>query len=541
MQLIIIWGNHMSNNIVRFNNNVLKFPTLWTPASISTLAWYDASDLSTITESGGAVSQWEDKSGNGNNAEQLTGSEQPISGVRSINSLNVLDFNSSNSQNLVMDNGVDLIDKMFFIVVEKDVSALAMLFGNTVNNTQLRIKGADQSLEYASADPYWIALAKTTTTLTNSVPVIGCFIGDTSLKFTINGFLEDSGTGNDGSGLTTYNQIGNCISAAPFDGKIGEIIMVSTIDTVIRQKIEGYLSWKWGLESELPYGHPYKNGAPLNNGSVVSPPNWTPEMLTTTAWYDASDLSTITESGSSVSQWDDKSGNARHITQTFGSDQPTTGIRAIGELNAIDFDGVGDFLIKADADVANIFPDGKKIFVFTIADLEIGSDAAMLAYFSNSGGITGTSEYNGFGGSGSILEAHMGLNSGKTDPFIMNEDGAARAIATGSLLDQNPHMLMGVFDRTASTIGAEIWLDGTLEATDTDSPKSSLTCDTFIMGRSAFGVSDRRTDGGVGEVIIVHDIDESPRQKIEGYFAWKWGLVANLPVDHPYKNSAPKA
>ena len=29
------------------------------------------------------------------------------------------------------------------------------------------------------------------------------------------------------------------------------------------------------------------------------------------------------------------------------------------------------------------------------------------------------------------------------------------------------------------------------------------------------------------------------RQQLEGYLAWKWGLEANLPVDHPYKNAAP--
>jgi hypothetical protein len=27
--------------------------------------------------------------------------------------------------------------------------------------------------------------------------------------------------------------------------------------------------------------------------------------------------------------------------------------------------------------------------------------------------------------------------------------------------------------------------------------------------------------------------------KAEGYLAWKWGLEGNLPVLHPYKNSAP--
>jgi hypothetical protein len=31
------------------------------------------------------------------------------------------------------------------------------------------------------------------------------------------------------------------------------------------------------------------------------------------------------------------------------------------------------------------------------------------------------------------------------------------------------------------------------------------------------------------------------RQKLEGYLAWKWGMVPNLPVDHPYKTSPPMA
>jgi hypothetical protein len=29
------------------------------------------------------------------------------------------------------------------------------------------------------------------------------------------------------------------------------------------------------------------------------------------------------------------------------------------------------------------------------------------------------------------------------------------------------------------------------------------------------------------------------RQRVEGYLAHKWGLTANLPADHPYKNAAP--
>lgn len=39
-------------------------------------------------------------------------------------------------------------------------------------------------------------------------------------------------------------------------------------------------------------------------------------------WYDASDASTITLNGSNVAQWDDKSGNNRHLLQATASRQP---------------------------------------------------------------------------------------------------------------------------------------------------------------------------------------------------------------------------
>lgn len=42
-------------------------------------------------------------------------------------------------------------------------------------------------------------------------------------------------------------------------GDICELIVLSYgADTTTRQKIEGYLAWKWGLEGSLPSTHPYK-------------------------------------------------------------------------------------------------------------------------------------------------------------------------------------------------------------------------------------------------------------------------------------------
>ena len=60
------------------------------PSSLTSLiAWYDASDSSTITDSGGAITSWADKSGNNND---LTRQGNPVTGSSTQNSLNVIDL-----------------------------------------------------------------------------------------------------------------------------------------------------------------------------------------------------------------------------------------------------------------------------------------------------------------------------------------------------------------------------------------------------------------------------------------------------------------
>ena len=56
------------------------------------------------------------------------------------------------------------------------------------------------------------------------------------------------------------SQYGAPTPANILDGYFAEAII--TTDTTNHQKTEGYLAWKWGLESMLPSGHPYKNYKP---------------------------------------------------------------------------------------------------------------------------------------------------------------------------------------------------------------------------------------------------------------------------------------
>lgn len=45
--------------------------------------------------------------------------------------------------------------------------------------------------------------------------------------------------------------------------EIGEIIVLLDADTNSLQKLEGYVAWKWGLQSLLSSTHPYYSLAPI--------------------------------------------------------------------------------------------------------------------------------------------------------------------------------------------------------------------------------------------------------------------------------------
>jgi hypothetical protein len=64
--------------------------------------------------------------------------------------------------------------------------------------------------------------------------------------------------------LDLSNNITWAISGGAFIGYIGEVITY-TFDTTTtnRQRIEGYLAWKWGIQNNLPTNQPYKTAPPI--------------------------------------------------------------------------------------------------------------------------------------------------------------------------------------------------------------------------------------------------------------------------------------
>lgn len=67
------------------------------PSIQGNVLWLDAADTSTITDTAGLVSQWDDKSGQGNNVTQGVGANQPTTNASTQNGLNIIDFDGSDT------------------------------------------------------------------------------------------------------------------------------------------------------------------------------------------------------------------------------------------------------------------------------------------------------------------------------------------------------------------------------------------------------------------------------------------------------------
>jgi hypothetical protein len=247
---------------------------LWTPAYISTALWLDAADASTITESNGDVSQWDDKSGNGRNAVQATASKQPSHNSTTINSIGVLSFDGVSDQ-------LDIASQPITGTVDRSIFAVVR-----ANN-------------YVNGGGGFLALAKTKTDegstwdlclenngfyirVTGNVYFTPAPTGSGAhlLGNTWSGALLHAGVSAYNNGSTLSLAGGSDVSintsassaivgATPlhpnvyFDGDIAEIIVISSVvNSSTRQQIEGYLAHKWGLEANLQSDHPYKLAAP---------------------------------------------------------------------------------------------------------------------------------------------------------------------------------------------------------------------------------------------------------------------------------------
>ena len=273
----------------------------WTPADIDTALWLDAADASTITESGGAITAWADKSGNGHNAAadgnptysatgmstskpavQLDGTgDALVSSITGIGSFDALDVYMVTQTLTAASSNVN--SGLFWALGNvanasgsypgnrslNSTSSTGSLNGEFINfgfenssfsagrlgsSTYRRAANTAQILNtknstsgtflFANGSQVNLNITSQITTSTNTAPSNIGYAVDSDLHF---GAIRVSGS------LLYSPAI-----------KFAEIVVSSTLlSTANRQKLEGYLAHKWGLTADLTGDHPYKTTVPV--------------------------------------------------------------------------------------------------------------------------------------------------------------------------------------------------------------------------------------------------------------------------------------
>jgi hypothetical protein len=238
----------------------------WTPAEITTLGWWDASDTDSITDDTGSVSQINDLSGNNEHMTQATGSAQPTTNSRTITGLNVLDHDGSDHMSNASFPAPASDDMAFFMVavidsIDGQADSLYVMDGNA--DFQLASNNASQFNGQINTN------AGSDRSFTNG-PFTGPSIFNSNFDKTgnnisgyVDGTKETTDTAyNTGLGTGRLGMFENRGEAQFPDGAMAEFVIIEDMTTATRQKMEGYLAWKWGIEANLPEGHPYENAPP---------------------------------------------------------------------------------------------------------------------------------------------------------------------------------------------------------------------------------------------------------------------------------------
>jgi len=263
--------------------------------------------------------------------------------------------------------------------------------------------------------------------------------------------------------------------------------------------------------------------------------NWDPTASITTRYHiDASDTSTYTLSANVLSSVTDKSGN---FSITIGGN-PQRLTAALNGLNVWDFNGNYDLTTTGEGAVTDGSGNHWAIGVF-LADTISDTQDSFYSFTNNT--VAGTSKrgYAVSAGNASAFNGELdldALSSNRISSTIGNLEAFDSAVSLDAF-----HIVGTIFNKTGNQISARV--DGSNAFTPVNDYDNAINQNQDI--RVMRNRANERLDGQLAEFFVVGALpgtggtDITEFEKAEGYLAHKWGLTANLPSDHPFKNVSP--
>lgn len=232
----------------------------------------------------------------------------------------------------------------------------------------------------------------------------------------------------------------------------------------------------------------------LNAYGGSSRVSFSPALLGPILWADASDATTITLNGSTVSQWSDKSGNGRHLVQATAAAQPTYNATTYNNKPAVIFDGTSDVMLSNS--VTGISGAAPRTIAYVMRRvtggpiIQIGTSTSLRTFGRDLAGAGLLYHWS------SDLPMSM-LGTGVNTSEILQSTGA---VSTGF--------------RDGSQIASGSYALNTLNTV------------LYVGARTPPDFSAVYAGVVFAEILVFNKVlSVAERQLLEGYFAWKWGAL----------------
>ncbi len=242
--------------------------TGWSPVDAGALIWLDAQDAATLTEIGGELTEWSDKGANAVAVAPTSAANRPIVTATGLNGLTAIEFDGDDD---LEGMGMALAADMCLLVVAE--------IGQVVNGSESMIDFQTQNLKVRANNSSQFRaryeLQNGGTVNLNPSPIQD-FSGAPHLFLArydsaaeqIEVWIDGEQVASGGGYTTPIAASDNMRlmrhfgSALRLEGKLGEVVAISSALTADRERLEGYAAHRWGLTGQLPAGHPYKSVAP---------------------------------------------------------------------------------------------------------------------------------------------------------------------------------------------------------------------------------------------------------------------------------------
>jgi hypothetical protein len=480
--------------------------------------WLDAADASTVVQSSGSISQWNDKSANAltatavNNPTLVANVQNGLPGI-SLNGSNQY-FNLGNNLNMGANQLYIFVVSKFNSTADGAIIGKSLYGGGVGRYSLLRLDSVLIPLAQGSGNGNDSGVNFDTNT---SVRLLSMIWDRNTIVLYQNGTSVFSVDLSDSSNATNNNSLligayQNGSGGVPpqgfyMNGYIYEILLYLTptsspITTTQRQQIEGYIAHKWGLSLSIPSTHPFKSFPPAS--LPFSPRNISGVAL----WLDAADQSSMTLSGSSVTQWNDKSGRGFNAATPAGTNPPVYN----STTKELQFVAANTNVLR----IAQGFGDALVGTTYSIFFLGRRTVASGYHFFLGS-----TAD----GGGRVLLMTGFFDNTMHTNVY---DSAFSSSITTYTSPDP---VRLYCYEVQSSSLATHI-----LNGTQIGSGTQNYTLTSFAnpeLGRR-YGATLHTFN--LSEMIAFSPaLTTSQRQQVEGYLAHKWGLSASLPATHPYK------